>query len=410
MGLRDWLFPRAESVETFSTLSISDPALAEYFGVHADAVAGVSVSETTSLGVTAFWRGCNIVAGTIAGLPLKTYERVGDDGRRRVDSWLDDPGAPWGLTPFDWTRLIILHQLLRGNAYLRHATNVGGALIGAFPVYPSSVTPKWVSYGKEFEVRHDDGTRETLSDQEMSQVMGLSIDGLEGMSPLTLMRRAVALGIANEQSAGTVMGEGLSIRAIISPDEDWDEGDAEDIGRDLREKMTGVANAGGIAVVNRMLKTHELTMALTPADAQFLESRAFQVEEFARMTGVPPHLLMQTEKQTSWGTGVQEQNLGLQRYTLMGWTTPLEQTVTRLLPPGQFAEFDYKGLLQGTPAQEIALLIEQVTAGLLTVDEARAIMNLGPKPEEPNADQEESTEGDPEDGTSGRPVSPRAVA
>ena len=122
---------------------------------------------------------------------------------------------------------------------------------------------------------------------------------------------------------------------------------------------------------------------MTQRDAQFIESRSFQVEEVSRIYGVPPHLLGQTEKQTSWGTGVAEQNLGLSRFTLMGWTSRIESALAAVLPPTEFAEFDYRGLLAGTPQQEIELLIAQKNAGLLSADEARAILNRPPLPEQP---------------------------
>jgi hypothetical protein len=113
-------------------------------------------------------------------------------------------------------------------------------------------------------------------------------------------------------------------------------------------------------------------------EAQWAETRQMILGEIGRLFGMPAHLLNDTEKQTSWGTGVAEQNLGLARYTLRGWSDRLEQTLSRRLPSGEFCEFDYKGLLQGTPAQEIELIIAQVDAGLLTLDEARKILNLPP--------------------------------
>ena len=117
---------------------------------------------------------------------------------------------------------------------------------------------------------------------------------------------------------------------------------------------------------------------MTAADAQFLESRAFQIEEVARWFGVPPHLLMQTDKQTSWGTGVEEQNNGLSRFTIHPWTTRIEQALSRLLPSTQWVEFDFASLERPTPEDEINLIIAQVNAGILTVDEARALRNLPP--------------------------------
>jgi phage portal protein BeeE len=87
---------------------------------------------------------------------------------------------------------------------------------------------------------------------------------------------------------------------------------------------------------------------------------------------------MQTEKQTSWGTGVAEQNRGLGRFTLLGWTMRFEQRISRLLGAPRFVEFEFAGLERPTPEEEIRLLIEQVKAGLLTVNEARRIRNLPP--------------------------------
>jgi HK97 family phage portal protein len=142
--------------------------------------------------------------------------------------------------------------------------------------------------------------------------------------------------------------------------------------------VAGVGNAGTVAFVNRQLKFTPWTMPAT--DAQHLESRIHQVEEVSRIFGVPPHLLGQTEKQTSWGTGVTEQNRGLSRYTLMAWTSRVEQRLTRLLPNKQFCEFDYAGLLQGSAQEELQMLIDQVGAGILTADEARAVRNLPPLP------------------------------
>jgi HK97 family phage portal protein len=149
----------------------------------------------------------------------------------------------------------------------------------------------------------------------------------------------------------------------------------------LNAKLTGVENAGAIAVINRKLKFTPWT--LSNEDAQFLQSRQFQIEEIARWFGIPPFELMQTDKQTSWGTGIEAQQRGLARTVLSPWANRLEQRLSRLLPKNQFAEFEFAALERGNPADEIRLLIEQVNAGLLTKNEARAIRNLPPLPEGP---------------------------
>lgn len=173
-----------------------------------------------------------------------------------------------------------------------------------------------------------------------------------------------------------MFGSGLTVSGMVTPDDDFDPDEADEIKAQVNQALTGVENAGEIAVINRRLKFTQMSMSAQ--DAQFLESRQFSIEEIARWFGVPPFELMQTEKQTSWGTGIESQQRGLGRTTLAPWATRLEQRLSWLLPNPRFVEFDFAGLERPTPEAEIDLLIKQVNAGLLTLNEARAIRNLPP--------------------------------
>jgi len=377
-----------ESVETRSggTFTLNDVALAEYLGI---STTGSSiVTDSTAMGVTAYWRAVNIIAGTIASLPLKTYREKPDGSREQVASFLDTPAGPYPLPPFNWKEMVMVHLLTRGETFLLHIRNGAGAIVGLWPVHPSAVEVKWAGTGKEFTVTNADGTRSVYDQTEMTQIMGLTIDGLRGISPLNQHRRTIQLGINGEIAAARSFTNGALISGLVTPTTDMTPDEAAAVKAGLQAKITGVENAGDIAVVNRSLQFTK--WAMTNEEAQFLASRQFQVEEIARMFGVPPHLLAQTEKQTSWGTGVSEQNLGLSRFTLMPWTSRLEEGLSLLLPSPRFVEFEFKGLLQGTPQQEVELLIQQVSAGLLTKDEARAILNRPPLPEQ-SVQQQPST-------------------
>jgi HK97 family phage portal protein len=328
-----------------------------------------------------------LIAGTIASLPLKSIGQI-DDERQPIRTWLDDPGTTDGQTPYEWKETCLLHGLLHGNTYLQHVRNGAGAMAGATPLHPLSVSPRWERRSdgsftgrKLFDATLADGTRRTFTQDTMTQVMGPSMDGLKGMSLLGVARQSFGTTIAGDRAAAKMFGNGALIAGLVSTEEDVDEDEAKDIKAGLDRKVGGWENAGEVAFVNRKLKFTPWTMSAE--DAQFLQSRQFQIEEIARWTGVPPHLLMQTEKQTSWGTGVAEQNRGLGRFTLLGWTMRFEQRLSRLLGgplggPRRFAEFDFAGLERPTPEDEIKLLIEQVKAGLLTVNEARRIRNLPP--------------------------------
>jgi len=163
---------------------------------------------------------------------------------------------------------------------------------------------------------------------------------------------------------------------MVTSEDDVDEDEAKVIKSTINNAVTGWENAGTIPFVNRKLQFTPWTM--TSQDAQFLESRQFSIREIARWFGIPPHLLMETSAASNWGTGIEQQNLGLARFNLVTWTARVEQALSRLLPGPRFVEFDFAGLERGAPESEIGLLIAQVNAGLLTVDEARAIRNLPP--------------------------------
>lgn len=375
----DWLTAVEDPtppIEVRSSWSVTDPALAEYFGITGIGDAGVLVTEDSSLGLTAVFRAISIISGTIAGLPLKSYRTHPDNTRERVPTFLDNPGGfEYGLTPFEWTEVILVHLLLHGNAYLLHVENGAGALAGLQPIHPGCVTVKIVAGEPVYQVTSGSEIREYGPDR-VTHIPALSTDGVRGYSPLYLMRRAFGTGIAADQAAARMFRNGYQIGGLVTTEEDVTEEEARQIKQGLDSKMRGPDHAGDLAFVNRTLKFSPWTM--TSEEAQWHESRGYQVEEISRAFGVPPHLLSQTEKQTSWGTGVSEQNRGLARYTLAPWTTRIEQRLSRLLSRPTICEYDYSGLLQSSPREELEMLALQLDKGILTVDEVRRIRNLEP--------------------------------
>lgn len=366
-------------------LRLDDGTFADWMG-YGSTDAGVSVTQASSMGLSSVYRAVSLVSGTIATLPLKSYRDMPDGTRVRVDSVLDAPGGRDGLTQFEWTELVMVDLLLWGNAYLLHQVGGAGQLVGLIPLHPSAVEVKKVTtpeeerrffpWPKYFTVQRTDGSHQDLTPLEITHLTALSTDGLKGLSPIEANRRAIGTGLAGDRAAARMFRTGGFLAGLVTTEDDVPLEEAKAIKAALDEKISGVDNAGAWAFVNRNLKFTPWTMPAS--DAQFIESRIHQVEEIARIFGVPPHLLGQTEKQTSWGTGVTEQNRGLARYTLMPWTSRIEQRLSRLLPNKQLCEYDYAGLLQGSAQEEIQLLIAQVAAGILTVDEARAIRNYRP--------------------------------
>lgn len=378
MGFLDWLFP---SREKFSARwSISDPAFAAWWNGTDDAIE--SVTPTSVLGLSAVLRSVQIISGTIAGLPLRTYERGTSGERQQIPSVFDDPyPGIEGMTPFAWTETMLIHLLLWREAFLWHdKIDAQGNVTVYRPISPDAFKVKRVNGKRVFEYTDSESneTKEVGSEQ-ITYIPGPSLDGVRGHPMLYAARSIFSAAISGDKTAQTVLRRGIRLAGLLTPADDnetFDDTEGKAILEQMRAKAVGRENAGDVILLNKRLKLQPWTP--NNIESQWHETRGDVLGEIGRLFGVPPHLLSDIEKQSSWGTGVAEQNLGLARYTLMGWSSRIEQILTRRLSPNQFVEFDYKGLLQGTPQQEIELLIKQVQAKLLHPDEARRVMNLPP--------------------------------
>lgn len=346
--------------------------------------AGVRVNETSAMGVTAFYRGVRLIADTIGTLPLKTYRDAGGM-RQQVASLLDDPAGGY-MTPYTWKQTVVAYGVIHGAAPLLHVYNDAGALAGLIPLPPPMVTVEWDKDAQErrFTVTAD-GMQRVYGPADLTYVMFFTLDGIRGASPIQLARHALGTAIAGDTAAARMFQNGLLIGGLVTPKEDMTEQQANDALIGLKAKMTGTRTAGDLVMINAALEVQPWTM--TAEDAQFIESRQYQVEETARLLGVPKELLSASGA-TSWGSGIQELVRGFSRFTLPAYTTPIEEALSALLARPRFCEFEMAGLLQGTPADEIDLLIRQVEAGLLTADEARELRNLPPLPSIPAASPE----------------------
>jgi HK97 family phage portal protein len=366
-----------------SSYSVADPQLAVMLG-YAPADGSVIVTSRTALTLSAVYRAVSIVVGSIASLTLRTIETASDGQKKTVGSFLDNPGGE-RYTPFEWIELVMVCLALKGEVFLQHIYNAAGAIAWLNPVLPEQVAVFWDVTrpgGKRFEVTIPgvDGQKPeilTLDSRSMTQIMGMSLDGRRGLSAIAMARTSLGTALAGDKAANRQFSQGAMISGMVTPesDEDFDEDEAKEIKRMVNRTMLGPENAGDIPVINRRLKFSPWTMSAK--DAQFIESRTFSVDEIGRWFGVPPHLLGLTEKSTSWGQGIAEQNRGLARYTLKNWTTRIEQRLSRLLlSPRKTAAFDYADFIAPSPEDNVNLIIAQVNAGLITPNEGRQRLNL----------------------------------
>jgi HK97 family phage portal protein len=366
-------------------ISISDPTIGRLFG-YRPSYAGVEVTEATAMGLSAVYRGVDLITGTLAQLPMPTLREIGPRHYQRMKSFLDDPGKFIGLNVFVWKRIVFAHLCLYNETFLKHIYGGAGQLLGLEPVHPLSVAVTWAQASdnpqpkgrKWFDVTMIDGTRERHDARTLTHAMGLTLDGLRGLWITSVGRDSLGTAIAGDRSAATMFKTGASISALVTPTDDGDWNDAAAIKAQINDTMTGWDNAGGVAVINRRLQVQPLS--LSAVDAQFLESRMFSIEEVARWLGVPPFELMQTDKQTSWGTGVESQQRGLGRQTLAPKAVCLEAALSGLLSDALFVRIDFADLERPAPDKVADQALTQYEAGAITLNEARTRMGYDPIP------------------------------
>lgn len=349
--------------------------------------AGETVSEGSILGLSAVWACTNLLAGTIATLPLMVL-RVTNDGDRRVERnhplyrlLHDSPN--YDQTAVDFWEFMAASLELWGNAYARIVRDAG-RIIGLVPIRPDWVTVRRIAGGSlEYEWT-EDGKRWKLRDPEILHIRGFGGSPLGGMSTLQFGRHAFGLARAVDKAAGATFKNGLRPAGGLKF-KDWLSAEQRQIAKTtLVEQHMGAANAGRPMILEGGVEWQPFT--INPEDAQMLESRRFSVEEVCRFFGVPPHMVGHTEKTTSWGTGLEQQTLAFQKFTLRRRLKRIEQALEKqLLTPAERArgvliEFNLEGLLRGDSAGRASFYQAMTQMGAMTINEVRAKENLPPVP------------------------------
>lgn len=335
---------------------------------------GVSVSEKTAHKFIAVYRAISLISGAIGSMGLRAFN---DDAQRTPfrSRLLDEPHPE--MTEIEWISVIMWHELSWGNTYLDLGRTSSGLITMFDPLPPGRVTPQRVPrdatnpWGKRFKVRTDKGEDVYYTPYDILHIPGPGYDGLKGLSPIGAAREGIAVGLAAEEYAARLWGSGSLMSGFLSTDQVIEERDAKRIKKRWQERVSGLDNAHEIAILDSGAKFQQLSFP--PEDAQFIESRRFQVEEVGRLFGVPLNMLMEHTKDTSWGTGIEQQTLAFAIYTLLPWITRVEQRLSRAaLPPGVKAEFDMDRLLRADAKSRAETHKTRLESGQETFTEARA--------------------------------------
>lgn len=347
---RWWDDPVADRSIEHPKVSISSSAVLDYFGVAASD-AGVAMSPDQALRISAVYRCVSIISGAIGSLPLQVFERT-ERGKRkateRPEYRLLGARPNPDMTAMLWRETSQNHVLLRGNSFSLLDWTKGGRLGAVWPVTPERVAVDKIAGRLVYSVRLDQGAPLKLAPEEILHVPALSWDGITGYNPIEVLRQPGGIAVAAERTAAKLFTEGIRGSGIMVL-KDVDSEEAFDKARaGIHQQMNG--NLHRAIVVGGNAEWKPLT--LNPDDAQFLETRKFQVSEIARIFGLPPHMVGDVEKSTSWGSGIEQQGIGFVVYSLAPWLARWEQEVNSKLFPGPlgdryFVKFNLNGLLRG---------------------------------------------------------------
>ena len=356
----------------FGPYGLNDPVLKALFGVGPTS-SGVAVTEQKALNSSAVWACVNLIAGTIGTLPLLHYRRLPNgDKERFTDSKLyrllhDTPNDE--MTACTLWETMAQHVLLWGNAFAEIRWNGRGDPAGIYLIEPWRVQWERNAAG---EIRYRiDGGQTMLAPEEMLHVPGLTPDGIWGYSPIQKARESLGLLLAAERFGGTFFGQGSSFGGILTHPGRLNEKAEETLRASLEKRAQGPDRAHNFIILQEGMTYEKL--GVPPNDAQFLETRKFQVNEIARWFGVPPHMIGDVERSTSWGTGIEQQAIGFVKFCLRRWLVRFEKEIARkLISPlefnYQFVEFLVDGLERGDFSSRTTAYVQLKNAGLLTAN------------------------------------------
>lgn len=374
------LFQR-RTVET-PTRPLTDSSLLELLG-GAPGTTGITVTERTALRMAAVWRCVKLTSAVPSALPLHTYRR--EDKTRASSNLIEDPHPE--LPGLELWRLSYVHRGLWGNSYSQKIRNRAGQVVELWPISPDRVTVDRVRLPdmpptKVFTVTDDWGVTHDLTSRDILHMPGMGYDGVTGVSPIRAANEAVGMGVAAERYGGKLFGSGSLMSGILQTEQRLDKDQAEALKQRWKAKVGGLSNAHDIAVLDSGASFQNVTMP--NRDSQFIESRKFQVVEVARFYGVPLVFLFETEKSTSWGTGLEQQALGWVQFDMYpDLLAPTEARLTKelLRPEGLYAEYSVEGLLRGDTTSRAQFYRVMREVGAYSANDIRALENRPPIPE-----------------------------
>lgn len=357
---------------------------------------GKSVTERSAMQMTAVYSCVRILAEAVAGLPLHFYKQTEEGKTKATDHNLyrllhDEPNPE--MSSFVFRETLMTHLLLWGNAYAQIIRNGKGEIVALYPLMPNKMKVDRDSEGQIYytytrsndEAPTMEGTTVYLQKENVLHIPGLGFDGLVGYSPIAMAKNAIGLAIATEEYGAKFFANGAAPSGVLEHP-----GTIKDPAR-VREawqsQFGGSGNSGKVAVLEEGMKYTPIS--ISPDQAQFLETRKFQINEIARIFRVPPHMVGDLEKSSF--SNIEQQSLEFVKYTLDPWIVRWEQSLARSLlsddeKKSYYFKFNLEGLLRGDYVSRTSGYATARQNGWMSANDIRELENMDRIPVEQGGD------------------------
>ena len=359
--------------------------------------AGKRVNERSAMQMTAVYSCVRILAEAVAGLPLHLYRYKEDGGKEKAiyhPLYLllhDEPNPE--MSSFVFRETLMTHLLLWGNAYAQIIRNGKGEVIALYPLMPNRMVVDRDIKGRlyyQYTTSTEDaptmkGVTVNLPPSDVLHIPGLGFDGLVGYSPIAMAKNAIGMAIACEEYGAKFFANGAAPGGVL--EHPGTIKDPQRVRESWQSTFGGSGNANKIAVLEEGMKYTPI--GISPEQAQFLETRKFQINEIARIFRVPPHMVGDLEKSSF--SNIEQQSLEFVKYTLDPWVIRWEQSIQRSLLNSEekkkyFAKFNVEGLLRGDYQSRMNGYAIGRQNGWMSANDIRELENLDRIPEEDGGD------------------------
>ena len=355
---------------------------------------GKPVNERTAMQTTAVYACVRILAEAVASLPLHVYEYQDDGGKKLVHDHplyylLHDEPNP-EMTSFVFRETLMSHLLIWGNAYAQIIRDGAGRVLGLYPLLPDKMDVQRDDRGNIYYVYSRNSDENPmfkeygdirLKAEDVLHIPGLGFDGLIGYSPIAMAKNAVGMTLACEEYGASFFANGANPGGVLEHPGVLK--DPSKVRESWNSVYRGVNNAHKIAVLEEGMKYQQI--GIPPEEAQFLETRKFQINEIARLYRIPPHMVGDLDKSSF--SNIEQQSLEFVKYTLDPWVIRWEQSLQRsLLLPGEkgkyFIKLNVDGLLRGDYQSRMNGYAVGRQNGWFSANDIREMENMNPIPVE----------------------------